>query len=509
MPVKSAIRIEASDAAPVAAGSGHDILLVDLNNFASFPTLAVGIIVASLRNHGYRVKLISPLAHDVPAAERERAETYADHIVRRVHLSTFAPLVTVRDGLRQARHWYTNRPHPRVLEEVRRALAMRPSAILLSAYLQHYATVREVGKMAAAAGVPLVVGGPAFSQEGTAEAWQAIPGLSMLIGAEVDLVLPRIVATLLEGGNLRQFDGVTLPDSPPAKPAPPLRQLDAVPVPDFTDFPWDRYRVRIIPMMASRGCQWNRCNFCSDIVSVSGRTFRNRSLDSVLHEMREQANRHATQNFLFLDLKLNSNPTLMRGIVENAQRVVRGAQWIGTVHVDGRRDNGLSRADLRAAALSGMRRVSFGLESGSQRLLDAMDKGSTVEGNAEFIRTAHDAGISVRATMFKGYPGETTEDLELTATFLEQYGKYIDRVRYNEFSILSGTPIYAQVVAGSDRYPALRVTQVDDRNARLWYRNSEGSDRAYRQAKARVLKLVFTINQKKIRSSARVFDGLM
>jgi len=507
--MKSAISVKQTDALSSIGRSGRRILMVDLNNFASFPTLAVGIITAALRNHGYQVEMISPLAYDVPAAERERAETIVDHWQRRIHLSTLRSLEWARNGLRRLRDWYRNRPHPRVLAEVKRALETPPDAILLSAYLQHYNTVKEVGKLAEAAGVPLVLGGPAFSQSETMEAWRTIPGLTLLAGAEVDLALPSLLEAMFAGEDLLRFSGVMLPDGQGTTPAAPLRDLDASPVPDFTDFPWDRYPVRIIPLMASRGCQWNRCTFCSDIISVSGRTFRNRGLDSVLHEMREQSNRHATQNFLFLDLKLNSNPALFRGIIENAQRTVRGAQWIGTVHVDTRRDNGLSRADLKAAAASGMRRVSFGLESGSQRMLDAMDKGCTVEGNADFIRNAHEAGISVRCTMFKGFPGETARDLELTASFLEAHAPYIDRIRYNEFSILTGTPIYNAVINSDGSYPALHPTTMDARNARLWYRNSETGVRAYRLAKERVLRIVYSINKRKIRSSARVFDGLM
>lgn len=507
--MKSAVSVQKSDALSSIGRHGHRILIVDLNNFASFPTLAVGIITAALRNHGYQVEMISPLAYDVPAAERERAETIMDHWQRRIHLSTLRSLEWARDTLRRTRDWYRNRPHPRVITEVKRALATPPDAILLSAYLQHYNTVREVGKLAKEAGVPMVLGGPAFSRPETVEAWKTIPGLSALVSAEVDLDLPSLLEALFSGGDLLKHRGVTLPNGNISSAAPPLKNLDASPVPDFTDFPWDRYPVRIIPLMASRGCQWNRCTFCSDIISVSGRTFRNRGIESVLHEMREQSNRHATQNFLFLDLKLNSSPTLFRGIIENAQRTVRGAQWIGTVHVDTRRDNGLSRTDLKAAAASGMRRVSFGLESGSQRMLDAMDKGCTVEGNSEFIRNAHEAGISVRCTMFKGFPGETAEDLELTASFLKAHAPYIDRIRYNGFSILTGTPIYDAVMKGDGRYPALHPTTMDARNARLWYRNSETGGVAYRRAKERVLRIVYSINKRKIRSSARVFDGLM
>jgi anaerobic magnesium-protoporphyrin IX monomethyl ester cyclase len=487
----------------------HKVLMVDLNNFSTFPTLAIGIITASLRNAGHDVKLISPLAFDVPAAERERAERYTDHLARRFHLSTFPGVRAVRDGARKVRHWYMERPHRRVLAETARALAEKPSAILLSAYLQHYRTVREIGQLAKAAGVPMLLGGPMFNLEGTSEAWRSLPGLTAIVGSEVDLTIPDIVRVLTEGGDLLQFPGVLMPDGSRSKTAPPFRDLNASPVPDFTDFPWDRYRVHIIPMMASRGCQWAKCTFCSDIVSVSGRTFRSRSVESVMHEVREQSRRHRCINFLFLDLKLNSNPHLFRGIVENMQSQVRGAEWIGTVHVDLRPDNGLSLRELKAAVGSGMRRISFGLESGSQNMLDAMQKGSTVEGNSEFIRNAHQAGLSVRATMFRGYPGETAHDLELTAEFLAKHGQYMDRVRYNDFSILEDTPIYHQVKDAEKSNLKRKILYFDRRRARAEYSEGDTGSTSYRKAKARVLSEVYAINRRPVRSSARAFDGLM
>ncbi len=487
----------------------YSALIVDLNNFSTFPTLAVGILVAALRNAGFEARLIVPLAHDVPAAEREKREWWWHAFKRRLHLSTFAPFRSTRDLLRRTRQWWNNRPHPRVLRELTKALDSPPDVILLSAYLQHYQTVVEIGKIAAARGIPLVLGGPAFNLAETAEAWRSIPGLTALVGGEVDLTLPDIVEAVVSGGDLLAFDGVVLPDGRKSRPAPPLRQLDLSPVPDFTDFPWDRYPVKIIPMMTGRGCQWGKCLFCSDVVSANGRTYRTRSLDSVLHEMREQARRHATGNFLFLDLKLNSNPALLRGIAENAQSAVPGAQWIGTVHVDGRRDNGLSRADLRAAVASGMRRVSFGLESGSQRMLDMMDKGCTVEANSDFIRTAHEAGLSVRCTMFKGFPGETPDDLAKTADFLEQHMPYLGRVRFNEFSIPENTPIWNAVFSTQSPYPGIRILGKDSRNARARYVNVETQSAEYRRQKSRVLAVVYAINRRRLRPEAQMFDGLM
>src|SRR5262245_25111711 len=98
------------------------VLIVDLNNFASFPTLAIGLLTASLRNCGHEVRVLCPLAYDVPAAERERQENTLDHLKRRLHLSTLGVARAPRNLARAARTWWLERPHPRVLREVANAL---------------------------------------------------------------------------------------------------------------------------------------------------------------------------------------------------------------------------------------------------------------------------------------------------------------------------------------------------------------------------------------------------
>ncbi|TPE45760.1 B12-binding domain-containing radical SAM protein [Amaricoccus solimangrovi] len=484
-------------------------LIVDLNNFSVFPTLAIGLLVATLRNSGFEARVLCPLAYGVVAATRERRETILDHAARRLHHATWTPLRATRDAARDLRQWWKGRADPRVLRETARALDDRPDVVLLSAYLQHYNTVIEICRMAQARGIPVVLGGPYFNVAGTAEAWRNIPGLTAIVGGESDLTVARVVEAVCDGGDLLAFDGVLLPDGRRSRPAAPLRGLERIPIPDFTDFPWHLYKFRVVPVMTGRGCQWNRCAFCSDIVSASGRTFRTRPIAAVLNELREQSLRHNTKNFLFIDLKLNSNPAMFRGIIEEIQRYVQGAEWVGTVHVDHRPDNGLSRPELRAAVAAGMRRISFGLESGSQRLLDAMDKGCQVEENSRFLRHAHEAGLSVRATMFKGYPGETVEDLELTEKFLREHAPYLDRVRYNDFSIHEDTPIYTRVAENAEAYPRLRVRSYDHRNGRALYWNEAITDRAYRKVNARILDIVHSINRRPVRRAAQAFDGLM
>ncbi|MEM9257168.1 MAG: radical SAM protein [Pseudomonadota bacterium] len=381
--------------------------------------------------------------------------------------------------------------------------------VLLSCYLQHFRTVTEIGKIAAKKGVPVLVGGPVFNIPGTADAWRRLPGVSAVVGAESDLSVSDLVAAVIAKRDLLEFPGVVLPDGRASSSAPPLRQLDDVPMADFTDYPWDRYPVRIVPIMTGRGCQWNKCAFCSDVISVNGRSFRTRSIQNVLLEMQEQSRIHSTTNFLFVDLKLNSYPDMIRGIAENVQSYVPGAEWLGTVHVDLRDDNGLSRHDLKNAVRSGMRRVSFGLESGSQRMLDLMDKGSNVERNSQFIREAHEAGLSLRCTMFKGFPGERADDMAATADFLEEHAPYLDRVRFNEFTLMEDTPIYHELIATNAATRQAYIRRFDHFAARASYSNPESGDRVYRREKARALSAVYEINRRPLRAAARQFDGLM
>ena len=263
--------------------------------------------------------------------------------------------------------------------------------------------MKEIGVQALRRKIPVLLGGAMFNNSEAAAVWRTIPGLAAVVGAKSDFDVSALVEAVCKGESLARFNGLTLPDGQRTAPAPPLRQLDDVPMPDYTDFPWDRYRVRIVPLMTGRGCQWDRCHFCSDVFTVNGRTFRTRSIENVLLEMQEQARRHATTSFLFHDLKLNSYPDMIRGIASKVQSYVNGAEWIGTVHVDLRKDNGLSRKDLFSAVSGGMRRINFGLEFGSQALLDRMDKGTSVARNSEFIRDAFEAGLSIRCSMFKGY----------------------------------------------------------------------------------------------------------
>ena len=145
---------------------------------------------------------------------------------------------------------------------------------------------------------------------------------------------------------------------------------------------------------------------------------------------------------MFTDLKLNSDHRTWRGVIEGLSGG-RASRSSGSRRCtsDGNGAHALDRATLTQAADAGLVRLTTGLESGSQRMLDLMKKGTDLGETSRVLRDAAQAGISVRVTVMVGYPGEAAADVAATARFLDQHRDSIERVSLNRFTLMSGTAI--------------------------------------------------------------------
>ena len=485
------------------------LLIVDLNNFARYPTIAVGYLVAALRRGGFEVEVLSPLAHRVESLPRERVESAWDDLERRIAYSTSAAIGPPRRVLGAARTWWRSRAMRRLRAPLLRAIDGRPSAVLVSTYLDARDTCAEIASIAKERGIPVLVGGPAFNHPRIADAWRGMTGVDAIVGGEAEPYVCALVDDLLSGADVSKHPGTTLPDGRRGPPAPPLADLDALPFPDYVDFPWHTYPSRVVPVLTGRGCGWAACTFCADVVTANGRTYRSRSIGSVLEEMARQRELHSTSSFALLDIKANSNLELWEGLAARLPSRIPDARWIATVHVGRKGRNGLSPSELRRAREAGCVRLTFGLESGSQRLLERMDKGTDLDGCSRFARDAHAAGISVRTTVIQGYPGEDADDLAATARFLEEHADCLDRVRLNRFNALPGTRFEREYEREPARYPGLEDLVFDFRYGSSRYRYRPSETRPYRRAIARVCAAVHAINRRPLKRAARDFDGLL
>ena len=506
------------------AGAGkRRVVLVDLNNHARYPTLPVGLMTAILRRAGHEVTLLSPLALGVsgpPRDDRAKPWGYFDERLR------WWTAMTATPGVRPMRRWLEKRRSPadgaateRIVASVESAITGSTDVILVSAYYIYEEAVRAICARARSSSIPVIVGGPGFTNSSATASWLGIDGLSALVAGECEPFLEELVERAATGADLSGLPGCTpagaaaSESTEPVEPAPPLADLDNLPFPDYDDFPWERYPSRVITMLTGRGCSWGHCTFCSDVFTVNGRTFRTRSAGNVLAELKHHGERYRVKLFHFSDLKLNSDVRVWRGLIAGFQEAVPGALWTCSVHAGGQGDQGLGLEDLRAAREAGLVRITTGLETGSQALLSKMAKGVSRATLERFVDDAHEAGISVRVSMFTGYPGEGPADLDASAELLESRVERIDRVHLSRFLIMPMTPIAAEIEAAeSAGGPGFEEIDVSFGTARVdafEHTDRRIDQRAYRRSLKRLLKIVQRINRRPLPEFARPLEGAM
>lgn len=242
----------------------------------------------------------------------------------------------------------------------------------------------------------------------------------------------------------------------------------------------------------------------------------------MLGEIQHHYEQHHASLFVFTDLKLNSNLEVWNAIIDNMQVLVPAARWIASVHVDAHSENGLTTERLKAAAESGCVRLTTGLESGSQRMLDLMKKGTRLDCESSYLHAAAEAGISVRCTMIAGYPGETASDVRESAEFVRKHVEVVDRIKLCNFSLIVGTQIDRKVrmAEGVNHHAkhngqaapvALPLAELTPRFdlALVDCVSIPLGDPAYRAAMTELIEAVHEVNRKTLGERAAVFEGVM
>jgi anaerobic magnesium-protoporphyrin IX monomethyl ester cyclase len=195
---------------------------------------------------------------------------------------------------------------------------------------------------------------------------------------------------------------------------PDIANLDALPFPAWDLVDIERYRSIWLErhgyfsmnMVTTRGCPYH-CNWCAK--PIWGQRYHSRSPENVAAEIRWLSETYAPDHIWFVDDILGLKPNWIETFAELLHEA-------GTVIPF----KCLQRADLvnekTAAALAraGCRTVWLGAESGSQKILDAMEKGDRVGDIYRAARLLHARGIEVGFFLQFGYPGETWEDVQKT-----------------------------------------------------------------------------------------------
>jgi anaerobic magnesium-protoporphyrin IX monomethyl ester cyclase len=229
------------------------------------------------------------------------------------------------------------------------------------------------------------------------------------------------------------------------QPRPLINNLNAIAFPDWELFDLDAYppiphgifykRYPIANIITTRGCPMD-CTFCA-VKLTFGRTLRMRSAKNVVDEIELLFHKFGVKEFCFED----DNFTASRGHALNiAQEIITRKIDITWSCPSGIRIDMLDEDLLRKMRESGCYRISVGIESSSQRILDRVRKDLDIKLIPKAIKMIKNLGLQVEGFFIFGLPGETKQTIRDSIKFALHLP--FDIIRFHNLAILPGTEIY-------------------------------------------------------------------
>lgn len=201
----------------------------------------------------------------------------------------------------------------------------------------------------------------------------------------------------------------------------PVQNLDSIPFPARHLIDWSQYKRGIfwgkqllepaVGIIQSRGC-YQKCIFCGSH-AVFGHRIRFRSVSNVVAEMKQVIHQMNYHGFNFHDDNFCVNRNRSIELCKEFKRL--DVVWRCLTRV-----NTVNDEILVAMRDSGCKEIIYGVESGSQKILDILHKCTTVKQNLEAMKLTKKNGIQVKAGIIVGSPGETWETVEETKKLLRE-----------------------------------------------------------------------------------------
>jgi radical SAM superfamily enzyme YgiQ (UPF0313 family) len=225
-----------------------------------------------------------------------------------------------------------------------------------------------------------------------------------------------------------------------------IKDLDTLPRPAWEEFVYQPYdwshelldAYPVYTMNTSRGCPYN-CIFCS-VKAIWERTYRYQSPERIVDDIEFMVKHYGARGIYFREDHFLLNKKRITAFCELLLKKNIKIEWACETRADLLGD--LEYQKLVKAA--GCRAYYIGVESGSPRMLEIMQKGVTREQLIKAFEIAHKLGIKTYASMLVGIPGETENDLKQTDEMLEIIKP--DKVGFNVYTGIPGSKLYDYVL---------------------------------------------------------------
>jgi len=276
------------------------------------------------------------------------------------------------------------------------------------------------------------------------ETLKSCPDLDVVVIGEGEKTMTELAGLSLDenNGHLTNVKGIAYRDDDNIKLNPPrelIKDLDSIPFPARHLVPFESYGTtqgKSSDMITSRGCVFN-CSYCSSSL-IMGKKFRTRSPENVVNEIEYLIDRYKLENIAFMDDTFMLNKRRAKTIADEIKKRGLDIGFVASSRVDM-----VNKSLIEKLRSAGLTTLYYGVESGSQRILDLMKKGITLKQAENAVKAAKDVGVEVLTSFILGFPGETQEEMDKTIDFSIKLN-----ADYSQFSILTpfpGTPIYHEL----------------------------------------------------------------
>lgn len=242
-----------------------------------------------------------------------------------------------------------------------------------------------------------------------------IPGLDIVIRHEPEITFKVILEKIRSKENIEDCLGIAFRASDGQiitnLDRPLLKNLDELPIPKHNMLPLEKYWMpflgsRYTWVLTNRGCPY-RCSFCFEGI-LWGKEVRQRSPQSILEEL-VYLNEMGIRNILFLADLFTCSKKFVLSLCELIIERGLDLRWVCNSRVDTVDEDMITKMKEAGCWL-----IAFGIESGSQKVLDACRKDADVKKASETIAMVHKKGIRTWGYFMLGLPEETKDSIDGT-----------------------------------------------------------------------------------------------
>ena len=290
--------------------------------------------------------------------------------------------------------------------------------------------------------LPIMLGG-AHATLLPEETLVAAPAIDIIVKGEGEETVVELLQALEHKQPLIKVPGISYRKDGGLLSNPLRSQgidLDSLPFLGYHLLPWQKYKPhpphgRVLPFAAiitSRGCPY-RCSYCSK--PVFGTLFRGQSPERVIEEVIYHQKEFGIKEFAFYDDVFTLDKERTHAIADEIIKRKLKIYWTCETRV-----NLVDKELLRHIRQAGCYSIAYGIESGSQEIMETLDKGINLEQAELAVRLSRDVGLQTIGYFMVGSPGESRETIDKTIQFAKKL-----KLDFTQFAVTTpfpGTSLY-------------------------------------------------------------------